>query len=70
MVMKAAAKPLSVGEKVWVLWGLDEVEGEVTEVYGTGPLTRARVSVAIRGSNGEELGREEFTLPLGVIRRG
>ena len=69
MVTRAAGKPLRVGDKDWVRWGLDEVEGEVIELYGAGQLARAMVSVPIRGARGEELAREEFSLPLDVIRR-
>lgn len=65
---KLADERPEVGKHVTVYWGLDEVDGVVTDVYGSGALARARVKVSIRGAAGEELGTEEFSLPFGVIK--
>ncbi len=69
MVTKTSNDELSVGDHVTVYWGLNEVNGVVVDIYGTGPLARARVRVAIPGANGEELATEEFSLPFGAIER-
>ena len=68
MVTKTATPVPAVGDEVCVYWGLEEVPGLVIDVYGSGPLARAMVRVPILGSNGEELGSEDFSLPFSALR--
>lgn len=55
---------IHAGQRVRVPWGRDDVSGTVVEVYGTGRLARAVVSVR------SELGStsETFSVPLGVVK--
>jgi hypothetical protein len=46
---------LSVGQLVSVPWGLDEVEGTVLSVYGTGTGERVVVSVRIPGGSEDDV---------------
>lgn len=66
--MVSPALPLpQVGQSVLVDWGLDDVKGEVLEVYGSGPLMRVRVKIPILGTHGEELDAVVVSLPLDVV---
>ena len=68
MVTTLTNDALGAGDRVGVPWGLDEIPGTIIEVYGAGLLARVRVRVSILGANGEELGTEDVTLPLGWVR--
>lgn len=52
-----------VGDRVLVPWGLDEVEGEVVEVYGTGLGPRVKVRLA------DDAEGATVTLPLDSLSR-
>lgn len=58
----------SVGQHLLVPWGLDEVDGEVVEVYELGGQTRVRVRVPILGPSDEELDSFVVALPLSAVR--
>ena len=45
------ASPVDVGDHVRVPWGLDEVEGDVMAVYGSGLGRRITVAVRIEGAD-------------------
>lgn len=53
---------LRIGDQVLVPWGLDEMEGEISEIYSTGLGPRARVIL------GGELDGETVVLPLDSLR--
>jgi hypothetical protein len=53
---------LDVGDPVFVPWGLDEVEGEIAEIYSTGLGPRARVSL------GGAFSEESVVLPLDSLK--
>lgn len=58
---------LKFGDKVAVPWGLDEVIGEVLEVYG--PQDRyVNVRVPIHGPSGETLQEEDISFPAESLR--
>jgi hypothetical protein len=62
-------KRIKWGDKVAVPWGLDEVVGEVLEVYGPSPQHRyARVRVPIHGPAGETLQGEDISFPEDSLR--
>lgn len=64
--MSVSATP-SIGDRVLVPWGLDEVEAEVVEVYRLGGSVRLRVRVPVLGPNGEELDDFVVGIPLAAL---
>jgi hypothetical protein len=62
--MTKASKRLKTGDRVAVPWGLDEVVGTVTFVYGQSVMVR----VPIRGSLGETLSESEISFPKDSLR--
>jgi hypothetical protein len=65
----AGTKGLKWGDKVVVPWGLDEVVGEVLEVYGPSPRHRyVNVRVPIHGPAGETLQEEDISFPVNRVR--
>jgi len=65
----AGRKRLKWGDKVVVPWGLDEIVGEVIEVYGPSPRHRyAKVLVPVHGPNGETLAQREISFPHDSLR--
>jgi hypothetical protein len=56
------------GDRVVVAWGLDDVDGVVVDIYGSGRAQRGMVRVQVLGPSGEEPG-ESTVIPvtLGAI---
>jgi rRNA processing protein Gar1 len=66
----AAANPrrLKRGDKVAVPWGLDEIVGEVEEVYGPPARKYVVVRVPTHGPAGEILHEENISFPEDSLR--
>jgi hypothetical protein len=66
--MATTSKRLKMGDKVAVPWGLDEIVGEVLEVYGPPARRYAKVRVPIHGPAGETLQEEDIPFPEDALR--
>lgn len=59
---------MKVGDKVVVPWGLDEIIGEVLEVYGPSGHRQAYVRVPTLGPSGETLAESDISFPVTSLR--
>ncbi len=66
--MATMNKHIKIGDKVAVPWGLDEIVGEVLEVYGTPARRYVKVRVPIHGPSGETLQEEDIPFPEDSLR--
>jgi hypothetical protein len=66
--MATMSKHIKMGDKVAVPWGLDEIVGEVLEVYGPPARRYAMVRVPIHGPAGETLQEEDIPFPEDSLR--
>lgn len=57
------------GRRVRVPWGLDHIEGTITEVFGPPARQFARVRVELAGPDDEEA-MEVVTLPVSLLEEG
>jgi hypothetical protein len=63
------SEKLTVGERVVIPWGVDDVEGTVAEVYGVGPAERVVVSLTPEASGYVVDEPTTVTLPAHAVRR-
>jgi len=61
-------KRIKRGDKVAVPWGLDEIVGEVEEVYGPPARKYVVVRVPTHGPAGETLREENISFPEDALR--
>jgi hypothetical protein len=66
--MTTASRRIKIGDKVAVPWGLDEIVGEVLEIYGTPARRYVKVRVPIHGPAGETLQEEDIPFPEDSLR--
>lgn len=64
----ANGRRIKRGDKVAVPWGLDEIVGEVEEVYGPSARKYVVVRVPTRGPAGEILHEEKISFPEDSLR--
>lgn len=57
------------GRRVRVPWGLDYIEGTITEMFGPPAQQFARVRVELAGPDDEEA-MEVVTLPVSLLEEG
>lgn len=64
----AKTKTLKPGDNVAVPWGLVDIVGTVTEVYGPPGGQSVMVLVPIHGPSGEVLDESEISFPADSVR--
>lgn len=64
----SSAKPIKRGDRVAVPWGLNEIVGEVEEVYGPSARKYVVVRVPTHGPAGEILHEENISFPEDSLR--
>jgi hypothetical protein len=64
----ASGKRAKWGDRVAVPWGLDEIVGQVVEVYGPTGHRHVVVRVPLHGPSGETLLEEDISFPEDSLR--
>jgi hypothetical protein len=64
----ADTEPVKRGDRVAVLWGIDELIGPVEEVYGPQGSRHVMVRVPFHGPEGEILHEESISFPIDEVR--
>lgn len=67
-ILMAKAKTPKPGDKVAVPWGLDEIVGTVTEVYGPPGGKSVMVLVPVHGPSGEVLQESEISFSVDSVK--
>lgn len=66
--LSTSGKRIKRGDKVAVPWGLDEIIGEVEEVYGPTARKYVVVRVPTHGPTGETLDERNISFPENSLR--